>query len=184
MLNKKIGLILLVLFAFSCLIGCGTGSNSLDSMQENGNNESSIDTEVNQDNNEGAYLEVITVRGELLKELQQQVGYYEDGSIYTNGEAGFLIYGPYLPFAAGDYKLILEGEAISVEGALLEVVAEHGEKQLASFLISDAELESESTIIVREVKIEEPTDLIEIRVFVYAENEMRIDGYEFVKLGD
>ena len=59
--------------------------------------------------------------------LQSQVGVMDGTHIRTSAQAGFLVFGPYIPLDAGSWTIKAEGEATHLDGSeILEIVSNGG----------------------------------------------------------
>jgi len=63
--------------------------------------------------------------GELIK--MTQVGKFLKDSLFSENQAGYLFFGPYIELGKGDYKLTLFGDFAEAHSAVLDVVGSSGE---------------------------------------------------------
>lgn len=112
------------------------------------------------------------------RRMPSQVGRFDNGVLVTTGNAGFLVYGPYVPVNAGEYRLVVNGAASSVASAWVDVAS--GSIQHAKFPLSETQ-ESETGVLASGlVVLDNSVSDLEVRVFVGAEDEVRLEGYELV----
>lgn len=109
-----------------------------------------------------------------------QVGRVENNVMITTSQAGFLAYGPYQPLNDGLYRLIVRGEASAIKDAWVDVVSHKGTIQHAYFPLSSDGNGSNGVLATIEVPLNSSVDDIEVRVFVGASDEVRMDGYELI----
>lgn len=110
--------------------------------------------------------------------LHTQVGKPRGCRMHTSGQSGFLVFGPYLPLAAGRYCLRAWGGAKHLLGTeYLDMASSGGEQQHCHALV----LASDDGWRI-EVVVELPSKLseFEIRVWVDAGSELWLDGIEFI----
>lgn len=103
-----------------------------------------------------------------------QVGFYENGKIKTDGRAGFLFYGPYKSLRTGKYKVAIDAEISWAPDAILEIVAFGGER-IIKIVTLDQFLTEEKVEIPFEIG-EDINDL-EIRLKVGVEDQLTFERY-------
>lgn len=111
-----------------------------------------------------------------------QVGRIKNGAIYTNGQEGFLCFGPYVPLNAGRYHLTVKGKASLIENAWVDIASNQGKQQYAKILFSNTGDNEDHVLISEFITLDKPVDDLEIRVYVSASEKMRLDGYELVEI--
>jgi phosphoglycerol transferase len=108
-----------------------------------------------------------------------------DQRITSNGRAGALMYGPYLPLKKGRYRARLFGQGEPVAAATLDAVAKRGTLVLgeSSFMPSPT---SATNGVLAELDFEVPDDVgdLEIRVLVPAGARVSIAGYDVERQND
>lgn len=109
-----------------------------------------------------------------------QVGIVEDGALLTTGTKGFLHFGPYKSLQGGEYRIVVNGTAAMVRSAWVDVVSKKGTVQHDKFSLSSATGGKPGVLLDDRIKLDVPVDDIEIRVFVGAEDDVRLAGYEVV----
>ena len=112
--------------------------------------------------------------------LLRQVGRLHRQQLLTDQRSGFLTYGPYASFAAGTYRLRALGHWISDAGPAIwmDVVSEQGSHRLAHHeIVPEARL---SPGVLAELDVQLFMDMpdLEIRLWVSAETELALDGFE------
>lgn len=124
-----------------------------------------------------ACLDTACLRVEALQPNNSatQVGEYMNGAIFSTKRAGFLLYGPYTTMDPGEYRLVIKGSANGT--AWSDVTSDSGRNVLTAASLCtqncvDAKLVEQKFVIHHKV------DQLEVRVFVDAGADVRIDGYE------
>jgi len=100
----------------------------------------------------------------------------EDGKLITNGEKGYLFYGPYLPLKKGSYNIRIEGEFSDTSGAVMDIASGAGTMRHADYRLEDHEGAEPGNIIL---PLELKTDVkdIEIRLFVDKTTDLKFSSY-------
>lgn len=112
--------------------------------------------------------------------LLTEVGMKEGDRIVGTGQAGFLIFGPYIPLAAGQYYVLIHcvlGEN-GFAGARMDVVAERGNRIFTDVLL-DESLENGGYLKVP-ISLDSPCNDLEIRIFVTNQSALQISAIEIV----
>jgi len=94
----------------------------------------------------------------------------------SNGQSGFLFYGPYVNLKKGHYCLQIEGSYEEPSGAVLDVVSEVGKKKHLEVALADVVNISEKTVLP--FSIPSDVDHLEVRLKVSEDTRLRIRGYE------
>jgi glycosyltransferase involved in cell wall biosynthesis len=115
--------------------------------------------------------------------LHSQVAEAVDGGFGTNGTQGFLVYGPYVDLPAGSYRVNLYGEAPEPSDARYDVVAAQGADVLAEGTLPGPGAES-PLLLSRDVALPQGTSGLEIRLWVDAQADLRLDAIEILALLD
>lgn len=107
------------------------------------------------------------------------VGKVQDGQLISSSSAGFLHFGPYVSMEAGHYKLLVRGKGNIRSSAWVDVrsgrgTIEHGKLALISTTSGDG------TLAEGQVILDTPVEDIEIRIYVGAEDDVTLEGYELV----
>ena len=110
---------------------------------------------------------------ESLSALPRQVGSVDGNALVSDGQAGFLAFGPYASVSAGSYRLTLYGSAEYAESSWADVVSGSGTTRYNRWMIQPM-LASEI------INIDESADDIEIRVFVDQKAEVKLEGYQLI----
>lgn len=123
-------------------------------------------------------------------DLLTQVGVRSSNAISTNGQSGFLSYGPYLSLPAGRYRLQVLGHlSASIKTAedtsskpanlgVLDVSSQFGAKIIAGALIK----ESHTNIAQLDFELERDTHDVEFRIQVPANVQGQVTGYRLERL--
>ncbi|QTP55249.1 hypothetical protein HNO51_11465 [Billgrantia sulfidoxydans] len=109
----------------------------------------------------------------------RQVGMVSDGNIVSDGDEGFLHFGPYVSFEPGKYHLVLRGEVRVNNAAWVDVVSGKGKVEYAKFHISGRD---NGSGIIAEGYVELSTQVqdLEVRVFVGEEDQITLKGYHLI----
>jgi glycosyltransferase involved in cell wall biosynthesis len=112
--------------------------------------------------------------------MKSQVGIPYRLHMHSSGQAGFLVYGPHVPVAAGSYCLKASGEAKLLAGTeYIEVASSRGTRIHArSGLTLDGTAWSVEQIIVFDQSIED----FEIRVWIDTESETCLKSIELERI--
>jgi len=116
--------------------------------------------------------------GDYLAKLSGPGGYYKDGSIYSTGDGGFILLDPGKKLGPGKYNFALLGDAIEVDGSWVDIVTKSGETELARFDIRGNSGAGKGVIASGTFLLDDPVVNLEVRVHGYADENIRIDGYE------
>lgn len=109
--------------------------------------------------------------------LLTQVGIIERSRLYSSGNRGFLLYGPYVPLNLGLYRLKVYGEVIrGGDAAWVDVVSKSG-KELHWRGVLTQQAAAPGLIANADVLVSNNIDDLEIRVHVGTNDEVRVDGY-------
>lgn len=109
-----------------------------------------------------------------------KVGVLEANALVSTGQAGFLLYGPYVAMKAGKYRLEVSGQAQGPSSGYVDVVSQKGTKKHAQFSFSPAD----RSLVQGQVVLKEPVEDLEVRVYVGNGDKVRVEGYELVPLRD
>ncbi|QTP58891.1 hypothetical protein HNO53_09340 [Billgrantia antri] len=111
----------------------------------------------------------------------RQVGELRGGSIVSDGNEGFLRFGPYVSFEPGKYHLVLRGEVRVSNAAWVDVVSGKGTVQHEKFHIS-GRVNAPGVIAEGYVELADKVQDLEVRVFVGEEDDITLKGYELVPM--
>lgn len=103
------------------------------------------------------------------------VGTASGTSLQTDGRTGYLLFGPYVFLAKGNYVLELMGDFRTVDGAKLDVV-DGASITYAASNISDLVSADRRTVRLP-FSIPDKADRLEIRIAVSQKDDIRLDGY-------
>ncbi|WAK02062.1 hypothetical protein [Methylobacter sp. YRD-M1] len=124
-------------------------------------------------------LPALQIFGSSLNVLPRTVGRIENIGIVSDRRSGYLVYGPYQPVAAGKYKLILRGKSEKSDSALVDVVSSKGTSLHEAFALKPTTHDS-GVLAEGQIQLDAPVEDIEIRVYVGAEDDVTLEGYELV----
>jgi hypothetical protein len=107
------------------------------------------------------------------------VGALQEGRLVSSGRAGFLHFGPYVPMVAGHYKLLVRGKGNMTSSAWVDVVSGRGSIEYGKFALARTAHEG-GVLAEGLIQLDAPVEDIEIRVYVGAEDDVSLEGYELV----
>lgn len=115
--------------------------------------------------------------------LLTQVGTRTEQDIVSTGRAGCLIFGPYIPLAAGHYRLAIRGAVgnAGVAGARMDVVACKGDHLIAECALLDPD--EQGGLVILPISLDVPCVDLEVRVWVTANSDLRISMIELEPWG-
>lgn len=119
-------------------------------------------------------LAVVRVAGD--PELGSQVGRLEDGKIIANGEAGFLLYGPYVRLQGGRYKIVIEGS--TSRRFVLDITSEKGSRE--HFRIERDGGQGQGILIAEDFDLLGKVSDLEVRIKVPFGSDAEILGYRII----
>lgn len=105
-----------------------------------------------------------------------QVGHLDGNTLTTNGETGFLAFGPYAFMKAGHYRLRLFGKAKTVESAWCDVVSNKGSTEYGKFRLvanRDTNVLADGVFV-----LDKDVQDMEVRVYVDKIDTVSLQGYE------
>jgi len=114
----------------------------------------------------------------FAKGVFSQAGVVNRGKLVTSGQAGFLHFGPYKNLNSGLYHLTVRGTLSKADAAWVDVVSQRGNLNHGKFLIENFPSAGEGLLISAPVHLQEDVRDIEIRIYVGADDQLAISGYE------
>ena len=115
-----------------------------------------------------------------LSDIYSQVGRRTEYGIETDGSAGYLLFGPYEMMRSGDYRLKMTGYAEGdTQSFRVDVVGRDVTRPYAEFTGPSNMSSVNGELIIDETVTLPADDVIEIRVFVDAETDLRLAAYRF-----
>ncbi len=108
--------------------------------------------------------------------MHTQVGYANGRSLYTRSQSGALVFGPYIPVAAGAYRVTLIGEAEVATGAEVRVASARGEVIHATSSLSGIGHGGNQVLCTVDFVLDAFGEDLEIQLFVDAQTCLRLDG--------
>jgi hypothetical protein len=111
------------------------------------------------------------------------VGIVKDAKLYSDGRAGFMLFGPYVPMNAGQYTFQVFGSGNLPSSVWVDVVSSKGTVQHGKFALSQ-ETQQGHTLLKGKIKIEKEAEDVEVRVYVGADDELILSGYELVPINE
>lgn len=115
--------------------------------------------------------------------LTSQVGLLGNKYFFTDSNAGFLFYGPYLKLKKGQYLVRLHGNYQNVNGAIIDVVSK---KATVSHFHMPLNVSEQKMINLIEIKfmLDEDVDDLEVRLFVEQNTNLNISLLELIAIKD
>lgn len=116
------------------------------------------------------------------KRLHTVVGKRLGRNVSTTGEAGFLLFGPYISLTAGDYQVLIRGEigGSDLVGVRADICVNAGADVLAETVLDNPDENGNFAIL--NVSLEFPCTDFEIRVWVGAESNLTISSIKIQQL--
>ena len=111
--------------------------------------------------------------------LYTQAGKVVDGLMTNDGKGGYLLHGPYVPFAAGDYTVAIKGQIIELpagQHVRLDAVTAKGKKWL-----NQIEVKETGGLPTFDFTLPEAVTDLEIRVFVPAGSKVAVESYQVTR---
>lgn len=110
-----------------------------------------------------------------------QVGERQDAKLVSNGNAGYLLFGPYVPLQAGTYNLLIKGdvEALADGGKVrIDVASAKGKAIHGGQDVTDKGALPSFDVVL-------PADAadVEVRVQVPQDARVSVEAYQLVKKG-
>jgi hypothetical protein len=115
------------------------------------------------------------------KDTFSQVGCVSKDSITSTGKSGFLLFGPYIPMDAGQYRFILKGKGPSVNNAWADIVSKKGKITHYKFNLNRTS-ENSDTLVDETVTLDDDIDDIEVRVYVDKKDDILIKSYKLIPI--
>lgn len=117
------------------------------------------------------------------------VGRKEAAQINSTGQAGFLVYGPYIELAAGSYRLVARGTLAGAAGAtqplgVLDVAAMKGARIYVSRPLYGDEQAGEGNIAAVTFDLPRAVTDAEFRIQVTANASAKFRGYDLWKVNE
>jgi glycosyltransferase involved in cell wall biosynthesis len=98
--------------------------------------------------------------------MHTQVGNRVGQAIHTTGLAGMLVYGPYVPFAAGAYQITIKGKApTSTAGCWLDAACDEGAQQVVFMFLNQPDASGEWAMTA-DLVLDHAVKDLEIRLWV------------------
>ena len=116
-----------------------------------------------------------------LGKLPRQVGTFDGAAVSTDGKSGFLVYGPYKKINIGKYRLKVYGSARSLASAWVDATSNLGATRLLQTPLKYDSTATSNVLVDQSFEVLKAANDFEVRVFVTAESDFRITGYEIVE---
>lgn len=125
--------------------------------------------------NSGCYESSLEYKGNAFLNLPATVGVLIENTRKTDGNAGFLVFGPYSTLKSGEYELSVYGSVDSIDSAYVDVVSDRGNLVHGRF---DLEKVVEGPILLKAVvQLTSNVTDIEVRVSVGKNDSLSLVGY-------
>lgn len=118
-----------------------------------------------------------------LFSLPGSTGATYDRKKISNGNPGFLVFGPYASLPKAKYHFVVRGEAKKAPTAWVDIVSGKGTVQHGKFFLNEHGRKN-GMLAEGVVVLDMPVSDIEVRVFVGEEDEVMLAGYELVPVAD
>lgn len=117
------------------------------------------------------------------------VGKKEGTQINSTGQAGFLVFGPYVELPAGSYRLVARGTLTGAKGAtqplgVLDVIAFKGERTYVTRPLYGDEQAGEGNIAAVTFDLPKAVPDAEFRIQVTAQASVLFRGYDLSKVNN
>jgi hypothetical protein len=116
--------------------------------------------------------------------LGTQVGKRIGRDIESTGQEGYLIFGPYIPLDAGQYRVTIQGRcgANGLAGARMDVVFDKGQYVLGESLLKDPD--ECGNVVALHISLDVPCTDLEVRVWVSEGSELNVSMIEITPWQD
>ena len=106
--------------------------------------------------------------------LGTQVGKRTGRDIQTTGKAGYLLFGPYIPLAAGQYRVAIRGVPgdNGVAGANMDVAFDQGRLILAESALGEPDVDG--CLVSLPIALDAPCTDLEVRVWVGEDTDLTV----------
>lgn len=110
--------------------------------------------------------------------LGTQVGKRTGRNIESTGQAGYLIFGPYIPLVAGHYRVVIRGALgeNGLAGARMDVAVNQGRLILAESALGEPDVDG--CLVVLPISLDAPCTDLEIRVWVSESTDLQVSMIE------
>jgi hypothetical protein len=116
-------------------------------------------------------------------ELFSLVGKVQADSIVASGQAGFLVFGPYVPIGVGKYKLSIYANfsGPTPELGIFDIIAQGGKLTYAKQVMINQGSQKEPLLSV-EFEVDKPVNDMEFRIQIYSQIEGYFTHYQLSKI--
>jgi hypothetical protein len=116
-------------------------------------------------------------------ELFSLVGKVQADSIVASGQAGFLVFGPYVPIGVGKYKLNIYANfsGPTPELGIFDIIAQGGKLTYAKQVMINQGSQKEPLLSV-EFEVDKPVNDMEFRIQIYSQIEGYFTHYQLSKI--
>lgn len=134
---------------------------------------------------ETRYQSEIVDKNSILGALSSQVDVEGDNTIISNGDAGYLLYGPYTTYESGTYELTITGQVNeSTESHIgsFDVVSGEGKNSIVSQISLEDFVEGNDLELNQTITLNEITELVEFRVYVTEGTILEIEDVQLERV--
>lgn len=124
------------------------------------------------------YQSSLAYEGPAFSALPYSVGVRSGNARKTDGNAGFLVFGPYTSLQSGTYDLTIHGASGFVDGAYMEIVSKRGKVVHGRFSIE--KFVKGPVLLKTTVKLSSGANELELRVWVGKQDAIELTGYSFM----
>ncbi|MCX6072948.1 MAG: glycosyltransferase family 1 protein [Campylobacterales bacterium] len=110
--------------------------------------------------------------------LGTQVGKRTGKNIESIGEAGYLIFGPYITMPVGNYNITIKGTSHVISSARMDVAVNGGSVILGESPLGEAD--SDGCMISLPILLNKECNDLEVRIWVSAESDIKISEIEII----
>ncbi|MEB8536637.1 hypothetical protein OW565_10635 [Acidithiobacillus ferriphilus] len=116
--------------------------------------------------------------------LCTEIGQRKGHALVSTGQAGHLLYGPYMALEPGHYRVDLYGSAASVSDAFVDVCMETGQRILAEQELQATMDGQEGLLVALSFAVEAECQDMEVRVRVGRHHKIQLGLMEIYKVAD
>jgi glycosyltransferase involved in cell wall biosynthesis len=114
--------------------------------------------------------------------LGTQVGKRIGPDMVSEGQAGYLLFGPYIPLASGQYRVVIRGTLSEngLAGARMDVAIDKGSLILGTSVLNEPD--ENGNFIALLISLDAPCTDLEVRVWVNQDTDLKISMIEITPL--
>lgn len=110
--------------------------------------------------------------------LGTQVGKRTGPGIESTGQAGYLLFGPYIPLVAGLYRIVIRGALgkKGAAGAYMDVAVDKGTRVVAESALDESDMDG--GLVSMQISLDVPCTDLEVRVWANELTDLRVSMIE------